>query len=195
MRDNPTNRFGVDVKRGAWVIATHPRGGDVSGRVVSIKREDGRGVVVKLDSGFTVALDDVQSSLGRMTVGRDGTVRQNPAKPRTFLVTRTDSKTGEEFRRPESYLFKFTVYLDNRALQLVAHTDEFNHLIVSDPESGMRFTPAATFYAHGMLSDREAAKDAAEKRVAQLTAAGKARYAWERINQARAAVAALPVKD
>jgi len=78
MRDNPTNRFGVDVKRGAWVIASHPRGGDVSGRVVSIKREDGRGTVVKLDSGFTVALDDVQSALGRMTVGRDGTVKQNP---------------------------------------------------------------------------------------------------------------------
>ena len=74
------NRWGVDVKRGQWAWAHHPRGGVIEGRVIKIENEPGRGRVVTLDSGYSVALDDVSKVLGPMTVGRDGTVKQNPDK-------------------------------------------------------------------------------------------------------------------
>ena len=72
------NRWGVDVKKGHWVRYQKPRGGMDEGRVSSVKREAGRGVVVTLDSGATCALDDVALSLGPMSLGSDGVVTQNP---------------------------------------------------------------------------------------------------------------------
>lgn len=72
------NRWGVDVRKGHTVRFHLARGGQDEEKVQSIKREAGRGYVVTLESGRTVALDDVSLSLGPMTVGRGGVVRQNP---------------------------------------------------------------------------------------------------------------------
>ena len=72
------NRWGVDVKKGHWVRFSLPRGGQAEDNVSRVEREPGRGYVVTLESGRTVALDDVSVSMGPMTVGRGGVVRQNP---------------------------------------------------------------------------------------------------------------------
>lgn len=72
------NRWGVDVKKGHWVRFSLPRGGQAEDNVSRVEREPGRGYVVTLESGRTVALDDVSVSMGPMTVGRGGVVNQNP---------------------------------------------------------------------------------------------------------------------
>jgi hypothetical protein len=70
------NRWGVEIKKGNWVLAHHPRGGMIEGRIRSISR--GPDAYVTLDSGQTVTPDDIAQTLGPMTVGKDGTVKQNP---------------------------------------------------------------------------------------------------------------------
>lgn len=74
------NRWEIEVKPGHWVMAHAPLGGRVEGRVKSIFSVRGRGVVVALDNGLTVSLDDVFQSLGPMTVDARGVVKQNPVK-------------------------------------------------------------------------------------------------------------------
>lgn len=72
------NRWGVEIKRGYYVFAHHPRGGMIEGRVLAIDRESGRGVVLTLDSGATVSADDVSQVMPPMRVLKDGTVKANP---------------------------------------------------------------------------------------------------------------------
>lgn len=76
------NRWGVEVKRGHWIMAHGPRGGTVEGRVekVETRGEFARayGARVVLDTGSTVGVDDVVQTLGPMKVGRGGVVTQNP---------------------------------------------------------------------------------------------------------------------
>lgn len=75
------NRWGVEIKKGNWVLAHHPRGGTIEGRIVSIERGGERRIT--LDTGYSIAPDDVTQTLGPMTVAKDGTVRQNPAPTNT----------------------------------------------------------------------------------------------------------------
>lgn len=71
------NRFEVEVKRGQYAWAHHPRGGTIEGRIMKIT---GRGVdaYVTFENGQTASLDDVTQTLGEMQIKRDGTVKQNP---------------------------------------------------------------------------------------------------------------------
>jgi hypothetical protein len=78
------NRFGIEIKKGFYVYAHHPRGGTIEGRVEKIER--GAGGRITLDSGYSIAPDDVTQTLGPMTVGRGGVVKQNPARGETWLV-------------------------------------------------------------------------------------------------------------
>lgn len=135
------------------------------------------------------------AQLGPMTRDRRGVVKQNPAKPRTFLITST-MRDGREVRQREPYEFSLTVYLDNRALKLVCHADEFGHPRLSDPESGFKFADVGRYRsALSGVSLRERARDAANSRVAQLKAAGKDRFAWSIIERARERAATLPIVE
>ncbi len=53
------NRFDIDVRKGAKVRAHHPRGGTISGVVTRLYAMQGYGKRVELDTGYSVALDDV----------------------------------------------------------------------------------------------------------------------------------------
>lgn len=72
------NRWGVEVKKGHWVRYTQPRGGMAEGRVSAVKRDAAYGPRVLLEGGGSCGLDDVSVSLGPMTVGAGGVVKQNP---------------------------------------------------------------------------------------------------------------------
>lgn len=72
------NRFGIEVKKGYHVFARTARGDAIEGRAVKVAREAGRGVVVTLDSGITVGIDDVSQVLPPMRVTRGGVVKANP---------------------------------------------------------------------------------------------------------------------
>lgn len=56
------NRFNLDIARGMDVVANHPRGGDVHGTVTKLARMAGYGWRATLDSGMSVALDDIKSA-------------------------------------------------------------------------------------------------------------------------------------
>lgn len=76
------NRWGIDVKRGHFVRYSKPRGGQSEGRVSAIDRTSemarAYGARVLLEGGGSCGIDDVSMSLGPMTIGRDGSVKQNP---------------------------------------------------------------------------------------------------------------------
>lgn len=72
------NRWGVEVKKGYHVWAHHARGGMIEGKVREIYKDSAYGPRVVLDSGYTVALDDVSQVLPPMRVLKDGTVKANP---------------------------------------------------------------------------------------------------------------------
>ncbi len=76
------NRWGIEIKRGHWVMAHKARGGVTEGRVSRIERtgEFARayGPRVILDTVESVGLDDGSQTLVPMKVDRDGTVIQNP---------------------------------------------------------------------------------------------------------------------
>lgn len=54
------NRWGTNICEGISVSANHPHRGEITGVVVKIKREEGRGWVATLDSGYTVSIDDIR---------------------------------------------------------------------------------------------------------------------------------------
>ena len=54
-----TNRWGIDVRKDAYVTCHHPRGGAVSGRVTRIYTMQGYGKRIDLDGGGSFGLDDV----------------------------------------------------------------------------------------------------------------------------------------
>lgn len=72
------NRWGIEIKKGYYVFAHHPRGGMIEGKAQVIDREPGRGYVITLDSGYTVAADDVSQVLPPMRITRGGVVKANP---------------------------------------------------------------------------------------------------------------------
>lgn len=77
------NRWGVEVKKGHWVSGRTSRGDMVQGRVAKIERTGdyarAYGPRVILDNGMSLGVDDISQTLGPMTVGRGGVVKQNPA--------------------------------------------------------------------------------------------------------------------
>lgn len=77
------NRWGVEVKKGHWVSGRTSRGDAVQGRVAKIERTGdyarAYGPRVILDNGMSLGVDDISQTLGPMTVGRGGVVKQNPA--------------------------------------------------------------------------------------------------------------------
>lgn len=60
-----TNRWGRTVRVGSFVTANHPRGGEISGTVKSLRRMSGYGVRAELDSGYSISVDDVKTSRGK----------------------------------------------------------------------------------------------------------------------------------
>lgn len=67
----PVNRFGVSVRKGARVTVHHPRGGQYSGVVTRVFKENGV-TRVEIDNAYTAPIDDVA-----------GSRKANPARPRT----------------------------------------------------------------------------------------------------------------
>lgn len=71
------NALGVEIKKGHWIIGRDFEGRIAEGRVVELKRGPHYPRAV-LDSGVEIAANEVLQSLGPMTIGRGGVVKQNP---------------------------------------------------------------------------------------------------------------------
>lgn len=76
-RNSTGNRWGVEVKRGYYAWAHHPRGGNIEGRIARVVRERGGSYVV-FESGQTATLDDVYQVLPPLRRARGGVVKANP---------------------------------------------------------------------------------------------------------------------
>lgn len=58
------NRWGLELARGMYAVAHHPRGGTVSGIITRIAVMPGYGKRVSLDSASSVGIDDVFKAEG-----------------------------------------------------------------------------------------------------------------------------------
>jgi hypothetical protein len=58
------NRWGTELQRGLQVTCHHPRGGTFTGVIVGFEGLSGYGWRIKLDSGQSASIDDVDASSG-----------------------------------------------------------------------------------------------------------------------------------
>jgi len=107
------NRWGIEIKRGHWVLAHAARGGKVEGRVMKIDRTSelarAYGPRLELDSGVSISADDVVQTLGPMEIGPGGVVTQNPlsrVKINSPSQRAHVGKTGRATKKPDARLIK-----------------------------------------------------------------------------------------
>lgn len=90
------NRFGVRVTVGHTVEYQTVRGGKETGRIVRMAHEQGRGIVVKLETGNTCGIDDVTKSLNKLTAYRQTKTPAQGGGYCAYLTTELDVKETDD---------------------------------------------------------------------------------------------------
>jgi hypothetical protein len=93
------NRWGTDVTKGAYVVAHHPRGGVISGKVERIYRMAGYGPQCTLDTGHSCGVDDVIRVKAQVPVRfRIDKAREGAQVTAVFLSRETHPTNHESYR-------------------------------------------------------------------------------------------------